>query len=65
MKEASERYPKNESALSIKRFFDTLYLRYDERYVYSAPDLKAVTRRREWAAFSPLFDKNLRVSCRA
>jgi hypothetical protein len=52
-------YPKNDSALRVERFFDTLYLRYDERYVYSAPDLKAVTRRREWAASSPLFDKSL------
>jgi hypothetical protein len=49
-------YPKNDSALRIERFFHALYLRYDERYVYSAPDLKSVTRRREWAASSPLFD---------
>jgi hypothetical protein len=37
----------------LERFFETLYLRYDERYVYSAPDLKSVTRRREWLADSP------------
>jgi hypothetical protein len=28
-------------------------MRYDERYVYSAPDLKSVTRRREWSPDSP------------
>jgi hypothetical protein len=46
-----------DSPLRIERFFEALYLRYDERYVYSAPDLKAVTRRREWSPDSPLFDK--------
>jgi hypothetical protein len=46
-------YPTAESPLRLERFFETLYLRYDERYVYSAPDLKTVTRRREWLADSP------------
>jgi hypothetical protein len=46
-------FPTEESALRLERFFETLYLRYDERYVYSAPDLKSVTRRREWQAESP------------
>jgi hypothetical protein len=32
-------YPAAESPLRVERFFETLYLRYDERYVYSAPDL--------------------------
>jgi hypothetical protein len=41
-------YPTAESPLRMERFFQTLYLRYDERYVYSAPDLKNVTRRKEW-----------------
>jgi hypothetical protein len=41
-------YPTAESPLRVERFFETLYLRYDERYVYSAPDLKSVTRRKEW-----------------
>ncbi len=45
-------YPTAESPLRLERFFETLYLRYDERYVYSAPDLKSVTRRREWLAES-------------
>ena len=49
-------YPQGESPLRIERFFETLYLRYDERYVYSAPDLKSVTRRCEWSPQSSLFD---------
>jgi len=52
-------YPDRESPLRIERFFETLYLRYDERYVYSAPDLKSVTRRREWLPSSPVFDKEV------
>jgi hypothetical protein len=36
-----------------------LYLRYDERYVYSAPELTSVTRRLEWSPSSSLFDENL------
>ena len=48
-----EGYPIDDSPLRIERFFDTLYLRYDERFVTSAPDLSAVTRRLEWAAGSP------------
>jgi hypothetical protein len=46
-------YPTADSPLRVERFFETLYLRYDERYVYSAPDLKSVTRRREWLPESP------------
>lgn len=46
-------YPRPESPLRVERFFDALYLRYDERYVYSAPDLKSVTLRREWSPDSP------------
>lgn len=46
-------YPTPDSPLRLERFFETLYLRYDERYVYSAPDLKSVTRRREWLAEPP------------
>jgi hypothetical protein len=48
-------YPTPESSLRLERFFETLYLRYDERYVYSAPDLQNVTRRSEWMADSPAF----------
>lgn len=49
-------YPSQDSPLRIERFFQNLYLRYDERYVYSAPDLKSVTRRREWAPDAAVFD---------
>jgi hypothetical protein len=52
-------YPSIESPLRIERFFQTLYDRFDERYVYSAPDLKSVTRRREWLPESSLFDKSI------
>jgi hypothetical protein len=52
-------YPTADSPLRLEGFFETLYLRYDERYVYSAPDLKSVTRRREWSPTSPAFDENL------
>lgn len=48
-----ESYPVDDSPLRLERFFDTLYLRYDERFVTSAPDLSSVTRRLEWAADSP------------
>jgi len=48
-------YPAEDSPLRIERFFESLYLRYDERYVYSAPDLKRVTRRHEWSPGSPAF----------
>lgn len=50
-----ETYPDYASSLRFERFFDTLYLRYDERYVFSAPDLKRVTGRLEWAEDSPAF----------
>jgi hypothetical protein len=51
-------YPIADSPLRLEQFFETLYLRYDERYVYSAPELANVTRRREWSPSSPVFDKN-------
>lgn len=50
-------YPDDASPLRFERFFDTLYLRYDERFVTSAPDLAARTRRIEWAADSPAWMK--------
>ena len=46
-------YPHSDSPLVFERFFETLYLRYDERYVYSAPDLSSKTRRMEWSPDSP------------
>ena len=50
-----EVFPPPDSPLVFERFFDTLYRRYDERYVYSAPDLSARTRRIEWSPDSPAF----------
>lgn len=46
-------YPAHDSVLRLERFFDALYLRYDERFVTSAPDLASKTRRLEWVAQSP------------
>lgn len=52
-------YPADESPLRLERFFETLYLRYDERFVYAAPDLKSVTQRLEWAPESPALQPGL------
>lgn len=46
-------FPTEDSLLLLSRYFDTLYARYDERFVVSAPDLKKITRRLEWDATSP------------
>ena len=46
-------FPPPDSPLRLENFFQTLYRRYDERYVYSAPDLKSKTRRLEWSPNSP------------
>lgn len=48
-------FPTTESPLRLSDFFNTLYARYDERFVVSAPDLSSVTRRREWDPGSPAF----------
>jgi hypothetical protein len=48
-----EGFPPQDSPLRLEQFFQALYLRYDERYVYAAPDLKSITRRREWSEASP------------
>ena len=45
-------FPLSDSLLRFEHFFKTLYLRYDERYVYSAPNLKKVTNRLEWSPSS-------------
>jgi hypothetical protein len=49
-------YPPEDSPLLLKDFFNKLYARYDERFVYSAPDLKATTGRLEWSAESPVLN---------
>lgn len=46
-------YPEEESPLRLERFFETLFLRYDERFVTGAPDLASKTRRLAWAPDSP------------
>jgi hypothetical protein len=50
-------FPPHDSPLRLEQFFQTLYLRYEERYLFGAPDLKSVTRRLEWAPDSPVFDQ--------
>lgn len=49
-------FPPSDSPLRLEHFFSTLYLRYDERYVYSAPLLKSATERLEWSRRSEAFD---------
>ena len=49
-------FPPPDSPLRLENFFHTLYRRYDERYVYSAPDLKSKTRRLEWCPDSPALE---------
>ena len=46
-------FPPVDSPLRIEQFFQALYLRYEERYLFGAPDLKPITRRLEWAPGSP------------
>jgi hypothetical protein len=48
-----ESFPSAESPLNLRAFFATLYARYDERFVVSAPDLSRVTRRLVWDPSSP------------
>jgi hypothetical protein len=55
-------FPSSESPLRFERFFAQIYTRYDERYVYGAPDLKTVTRRLEWSAQSPALREELASS---
>ena len=52
-------FPPPDSPLRLEYFFETLYRRYDERYVYSAPDLKSKTRRLEWSPDSPALESDL------
>ena len=52
-------FPPPDSPLRLERFFETLYRRYDERYVYSAPDLKSKTRRLEWSPDSPALESDV------
>ena len=60
-----EEFPQTDSPLQIERFFGELLRHYDERYVYSAPDLKKLTRRIEWSPTSPAFTDDRRASLRS
>ena len=55
-------YPPPDSPLRLEHFFETLYRRYDERYVYSAPDLKPKTRRLEWSPDSPALESDVSMT---
>ena len=54
-------FPPMESALRVERFFDTIYKRYEERFVFAAPIFakRNVTPRVEWDEKSPIFDTGL------
>ena len=54
-------FPTKESPLRFERFFETIYRRYDERFVFAAPILarRKVTPRIEWDSNSPLFSDDL------
>lgn len=43
-------FPDSESELGIGEFFQTLYQRYDERFVHAAPELSRRTRRLMWSS---------------
>lgn len=55
-------FPPTDSPLRIEEFFKALYMRYEERYLLGAPELRSVTKRIEWAQESPAFDSSLRKS---
>jgi len=48
-------FPPHDSPLRLEQFFQTLYLRYEERYLYGAPELKAITQRLIWSPASSVF----------
>jgi hypothetical protein len=50
-------FPPHDSPLRLEQFFQALYLRYEERYLYGAPELKAVTQRLSWSPASPVFSQ--------
>ena len=51
-------FPHSESQLGIEGFFDSLYRRYDERFVHAAPELKHVTKRLQWSTASPALNRD-------
>ena len=60
--ELLQEFPPADSQINFNGFFDTLYRRYDERYVVGAPRLQSHTRRRVWEADSPAFAESPSVS---
>ena len=50
-------FPPHDSPLRLDQFFQALYLRYEERYLYGAPELKAVTQRLTWSPTSPVLSQ--------
>jgi hypothetical protein len=48
-----DKFPEPGSTAHFSTFFRTLYMRYDVRFVYNAPDLLSVTLRRQWLDDSP------------
>lgn len=48
-------FPTMESDLHFGRFFRRLYEEYDNRFVFSAPELRRTTARLTWRADSPAF----------
>jgi len=53
-------FPKKDSLIHTDNFFPSIYRNYDERYVYSAPDIRNVTARREWTSVEmPVESSNL------
>jgi hypothetical protein len=48
-------FPVPDDDLSLANFFPKLLAAYDHRFVYTAPALKPVTQRLEWATDSPAF----------
>lgn len=53
----SASFPNSEADLGIEEFFNTLYRRYDERFVLAAPELKPLTKRLMWSSSSALLDR--------
>ena len=49
-------FPPHDSPLRLEQFFQAIYLRYEERYLYGAPELKAITPRLAWSPASPVFN---------
>ena len=47
-----DKFPEIGSTAHFSTFFRTLYTRYDERFVYNAPDMLGVTARRQWSGDS-------------